>query len=54
MEIKLNLSPEVAYFYSRIAQNAGLSLERVIADTLFKLAGELSLNALQNNSENKL
>ena len=49
MEIRLNLSPEVAYFYSRIAQNAGLSLEQVISDALFKLAGELSLNALSQS-----
>jgi len=50
MEIRLNLSPEVAYFYSRIAQNAGLSLEQVIADALFKLAGELSLNAIRERT----
>ena len=47
MEITLVLQPEVAVFYARIAQNAGLSLERVLADALFKLAGELSLEALQ-------
>ena len=54
MEIKLELPPEVALFYIRVAAAAGRSLERVIADALFKLAGELSLEALKNNSEKTL
>ena len=33
-------------FYQNVAACAGLPLERVLADTLFKLAGELSLEAL--------
>ncbi len=41
------LEPSVALFYSQIAQNAGLPLEKVLSDTLFKLAGELSLEALK-------
>ena len=32
--------------YQRIAEGLGLPLERVLADALFKLAGELSLEAL--------
>nr|MBQ8245327.1 hypothetical protein [Oscillospiraceae bacterium] len=47
MEIKLTLSPELALFYTRIAASAGVSLHQVITDTLFKLAGELSLEALR-------
>ena len=47
MEIKLELPPEVALFYIRVAAAAGRSLEQVIADALFKLAGELSLEALK-------
>ena len=54
MEIKVNLSPEVALFYIRVAAAAGRSLEQVLSDALFKLAGELSLEALKNNSEKTL
>ena len=46
MEIKLQLEPAVALFYSRIAQAEGIPLEQVLRDALFKLAGELSLEAL--------
>ena len=47
LEITLRLTPEVAHFYTRIAGNTGLSLEQVLSDALFKLAGELSLEALR-------
>ena len=46
MEITLRLEPAVALLFSRVAQAAGLSLEQVLSDALFKLAGELSLEAL--------
>lgn len=49
-EITLTLEPEVALFYSRIAAAAGVTLEQVLTDTLFKLAGELSLEALKNTA----
>ena len=45
-EIILYLEPAVALFYQRIARASGKSLEQVLADALFKLAGELSLEAL--------
>ena len=45
-EIKLLLEPGVALFYARVAAAAGKPLEQVLADALFKLAGELSLEAL--------
>ncbi len=45
--LTLHLEPAVALFYSRIALATGLPLEQVISDALFKLAGELSLEALQ-------
>ena len=48
MEVKLKLSPDVALFYARVAQAAGLPLEQVLCDVLFKLAGELSLEALRS------
>ena len=45
-EVKLTLEPTVALFYSRIASSLGVSLEQVLSDALFKLAAELSLEAL--------
>ena len=47
-EVTLKLEPAVALFYARIAHANQLSLEQVLSDALFKLAGELSLEALQN------
>ncbi len=46
MEVTLRLDPSVALFYTRIAVAAGISPEQVMADALFKLAGELSLQSL--------
>ena len=45
-QITLTLEPTVALFYARIAAAAGVTPEQVMADALFKLAGELSLEAL--------
>lgn len=50
-EVTLTLEPAVALFYTRIAASAGLPLETVLTDTLFKLAGELSLEALKTKAE---
>ena len=46
-EVTLLLEPAVALFYSRIAASLDLRLEDVLQDALFKLAGELSLEALK-------
>ena len=46
-EITLQLEPAVVLFYTRIAEAAGKPLEQVLSDALFKLAGELSLEALR-------
>ena len=46
-EVTLQLEDAVALFYQKIAAAKGLSPEQVISDALFKLAGELSLQALQ-------
>ena len=54
MEIKLKLDPSAALFYTRIAIATGIPLEQVIQDALFKLAGELSLEALHRNFEKPL
>ncbi len=46
-EVKLHLDPATALFYTRVAAAAGKPLEQVLTDALFKLAGELSLEALK-------
>ena len=51
MDITLHLDPAVVLFYSRIAKQAGLPLEQVLGDALFKLAGELSLQALKEGAQ---
>ena len=48
-QVTLLLEPAVALFYTQIARSAGISLEQVLTDALFKLAGELSLEALQSD-----
>lgn len=45
-EVTLLLEPAVVLFYTRISDSIGIPLEAVLADALFKLAGELSLEAL--------
>ena len=54
MDITLRLDPAVVLFYTRIAGAAGLPLEQVLSDALFKLAGELSLQALKDGSWGEL
>ena len=49
--VTVQLEPDVALFYTRIACSAGKTLEQVLSDALFKLAGELSLEALQSTSK---
>ena len=45
-EFLICLDPATSRFYDRVAQNANLTTEQVLQDALFKLAGELSLEAL--------
>ena len=45
--VTILLEPVVVSFYTRLAQSVDLPLEQVLSDALFKLAGELSLEALQ-------
>ena len=40
-------------FYASVARAAGLPMEQVLRDTLFKLAGELALEALARRSRNQ-
>jgi len=48
-QVHIFLEPEVVSFYSRLAEAVGLPLEQVLQDALFKLAGELSLEALHHS-----
>ena len=49
-EIKLLLDPVVFLFYNRLADRMGISVEQILSDALFKLAGELSLESLRPDS----
>ena len=49
-EFLICLDPVTASFYDRVARAAGLTTELVLQDTLFKLAGELSLEALHKKA----
>ncbi len=49
-QVLLTLEPAVAHFYARIAASSGLPLEQVLQDVLFKLAGELSLEAIRKSA----
>lgn len=47
VQFTVTLDPIVAEFYRRVAELTGIPVETVLADALFKLAGELSLEAAQ-------
>ena len=49
INITVPLDPALVVFYGKVAEAAGISLEQVLSDALFKLAGELSLQALQHS-----
>ena len=49
MQDSIALDPLVADFYSRIAQSSGRPLEQVLEDALFRLAGELSVQAVRSS-----
>ena len=46
-KVTLFLEPTLIMFYTKIANAAGIPVETVLADALFKLAAELSLESLQ-------
>ena len=52
-QVTLLLEPATALFYTQISRRTGLPLEQVLSDALFKLAGELSLEALKADPEGK-
>ena len=47
IRISIPLAPELVQFYGKVAETAGKPLEQVLSDALYKLAGELSLQALK-------
>ena len=51
MPVTIFLDTEVEGFYRQLAKAVGLPLEQVLSDALFKLAGELSLEAIQAKEE---
>ena len=48
-KITITLEPAVVLFYGKVAEAAGKTLEQVLSDALFKLAGELSLESLRQS-----
>ena len=49
MQVSITLEPLMADFYSKIAQSSGKQLEQVLEDALFRLAGELSVQAVRSS-----
>jgi len=49
-KVLLSLDPTVFMFYQTIADRANIPLDQVLANALFKLAGELSLQALKDST----
>ena len=49
MQVSITLEPALMDFYSRIAKSSGKQLEQVLEDALFRLAGELSVQAVQSS-----
>lgn len=52
-QVTILLDPAVTFFYMQVAQQSGYPLEKVLSDTLYKIAGELSVKALIANQEDK-
>ncbi len=49
-QVTLFVDDAVYAFYAKVGQAAGLPAEKVMSDALFKLAGELSLQALDKKN----
>lgn len=45
-QLQVLLEQDTYNFYNRIADSAGLTLQQVLSDALFRLAGELSMEAI--------
>lgn len=49
----ISMDPAAAKFYETIARRTGTTTENIMASTLFRLAGELSVNAILENQNPK-
>lgn len=45
-QYKVQLTHETAVFYEKVAKQVGRTTDQVLSDALFKLAGELALEAI--------
>lgn len=53
-KVTITIEDHLYEFYRKVGQNAGgRKAEIVMADALFKMAGELSMNAIQKKQQNK-
>lgn len=50
-ELTIQISDYLYEFYRKIGQQANVSTEQVVSDTLFKLARELSLNTIHKKEK---
>ncbi|MGM9639874.1 MAG: hypothetical protein ACI3V3_00740 [Faecousia sp.] len=50
LEFTINLDQTAARLYQRVAEVTGRPVEAVLSDALFRLAGELSLEAIQKTA----
>ena len=50
-ELTIQIPDYLYEIYIKIGQQANVSTEQVVSDTLFKLAGELSLNAIHKKEK---
>lgn len=50
-KVTINLDDAVYQFYQKVGNSAQRPVEQVISDALFKLAGELSLEALHKKNK---
>ena len=53
VKVEIEVDELIYEFYKKVGQQAGLPVERVMYDALFKLAGELSMNALREKEEQR-
>ncbi|MDO4845429.1 MAG: hypothetical protein Q3977_02335 [Oscillospiraceae bacterium] len=47
---EIRLDPAAAAFYNKVSELSGRPTEQVLADALYKLAGELSIEAILKSS----
>lgn len=53
-KVSITVDDYLYAFYMKVGENAGgIKPEQVVADALFKLAGELSLNTINEKSTKK-